>query len=174
MSRKATFALFAPIVIVMVIVDRLTKSWAADNLSFGVKGPDFGIVDLTLVHNLGAAFGMGQGNGWIFMLVTVVICAIAVVWLFAPIEHHPLEVLGISLVVSGGIGNLIDRMTTGYVVDFFRFTFIDFPVFNVADICVTCGVILFIVTFIAVGGFAGEERGNGGDKPPETTVEEQR
>lgn len=53
--------------------------------------------------------------------------------------------------VAGGIGNCIDRLTTGYVVDFIRFTFVDFPVFNVADICVTCGVILFLVAIIFTG-----------------------
>ena len=160
MSRKATFALFVPIVVVMVIVDRLTKAWAADNLSFGVKGPDFGLVDLTLVHNLGAAFGMGQGNGWIFVLITIAICVLAIAWLAVGKEHHPLEVIGLALVVSGGIGNLIDRVTTVYVVDFFHFTFVDFPVFNVADICVTCGVVLFIVTFLVTGAFSEHTEGS--------------
>ena len=148
MSRKATFALFVPIVILMVIVDRLTKAWAADNLSFDSVGSDYGLVDIMLVHNRGAAFGLGQGNGWIFILITVLICAFAVAWLALGKEHHPPEVIGLALVVSGGIGNLIDRVSTVYVVDFLHFTFIDFPVFNVADICVTCGVVLFIVSFL--------------------------
>ncbi len=157
MSRKATFTLFVPIVIVMVVVDRLTKAWAADDLSFDVVGPNFGIVDITLVHNRGAAFGFGQGNGWIFILITVLICAFAIAWLALGKKHHPIEVIGLALVVSGGIGNLIDRVTTVYVVDFLHFTFIDFPVFNVADICVTCGVVLFIVTFLFVNFRSPEE-----------------
>ena len=61
MSRSKTFALFVPIVIAMVILDRLAKGWAVDHLRQGVTGPEFGLVDLTLVHNKGAAFGMGQG-----------------------------------------------------------------------------------------------------------------
>ncbi len=141
----------------MVIVDRLAKAWAADNLFSGVTGPNFGVVDLTLVHNLGAAFGMGQGNGWLFIVIAVVICIVAVVWLVVGAKHHPLEVIGLSLLVAGGIGNLIDRLTTGYVIDFLHFTFIDFPVFNVADICVTCGVVLFIISVLFTGIFSDDQ-----------------
>ncbi len=148
MSRKRTFFLFIPIVIAMAIVDRLAKGWAVDHLRQGVTGPDFGLVDLTLVHNTGAAFGMGQGGGIVFVAIAFVITAAVVAWLAARKRHSALEVIALALVVAGGIGNCIDRLTTGYVVDFIRFTFIDFPVFNVADICVTCGVVLFLVAVV--------------------------
>lgn len=157
MARKQTFALFIPIVVVMVIVDRLTKIWAADNLSFGMTGPSLGVVDMTLVHNLGAAFGMGQGNGWLFVGIAVVISIAAISWLALGKKHHPLEVAGLALLVAGGIGNLIDRLTTGYVVDFLHFTFFDFPVFNVADMCVTCGVVLFVISVLFTGLFADDQ-----------------
>lgn len=134
----------------MVICDRLAKGWAVEHLRQGVAGPDFGLVDFTLVHNMGAAFGMGQGSGIIFIAIALVI-TIAVIVLLAVGKHHDaLGVTGLALVVAGGIGNCIDRLTTGYVVDFIRFTFIDFPVFNVADICVTCGVVLFLIALIRI------------------------
>lgn len=132
----------------MVIVDRLAKGWAVDHLRQGVTGPDFGLVDLTLVHNRGAAFGMGQGSGVIFITIAFVIIVAVIVWLAVGKRHGALEVISLALVATGGIGNCIDRLTTGYVVDFIRFTFVDFPVFNVADICVTCGVALFLIAVI--------------------------
>ena len=145
--------LFVPIVVVMVLIDRLAKAWASDNLSQGVIGSSFGPVDFTLVHNAGAAFGMGQGNGLVFIIIALVICTVIVIWLAAVKRHHPIEVASLALIMAGGIGNLIDRVTTGYVVDFIQFNFIDFPVFNIADICVTCGVVVFIVMLITSSAF---------------------
>lgn len=150
MSRSKTFAVFVPIVIAMVIFDRLAKGWAVDHLRQGITGPDFGLVDFTLVHNMGAAFGMGQGAGIVFVALAIVICIAVVVWLLVGKRHGALEVVSLALVVAGGIGNCIDRLTTGYVVDFIRFTLIDFPVFNIADICVTCGVVLFLIALIRI------------------------
>lgn len=157
MSRKRTFFLFIPIVIAMVIVDRLAKAWAVGHLRRGVTGPDFGLVDFTLVHNTGAAFGMGQGGGIVFVAIAAVITVAVIAWLAIGKRHSALEVTALALVVAGGIGNCIDRLTTGYVVDFIRFTFIDFPVFNVADICVTCGVILFLIAVIFTGALSGDD-----------------
>ena len=77
------------------------------------------------------------------------------------------ELIGISLVVAGGIGNAIDRFTLGFVVDFIEPTFIDFPIFNIADIGVTCGIILFIVSLLiherteAKRAVCGSENGGG-------------
>ena len=139
----------------MVIFDRLAKGWAVDHLRQGITGPDFGLVDFTLVHNMGAAFGMGQGAGIVFVAVAVV------VWLVVGKRHGALEVVSLALVVAGGIGNCIDRLTTGYVVDFIRLTFIDFPVFNVADICVTCGVVLFLIALIRIEFASGADAKTG-------------
>ena len=100
MSRSKTFALFVPIVIAMVILDRLAKGWAVDHLRQGVTGPEFGLVDLTLVHNKGAAFGMGQGAGIVFVALAVVICVAVVVWLVVGKRHGALEVVSLALVVA--------------------------------------------------------------------------
>jgi signal peptidase II len=159
MTRKMIFALFVPIIIVMVVADRLTKGWAAANLQLGVAGSGQGLIDFELVHNLGAAFGLGAGSGIVFIVMAIVICIAALIWLLVVKTHHVLEVVSLALVVSGGIGNLIDRITTVYVVDFMHFTFIDFPVFNIADVCVTCGVVLFIATLILTGAFSAKEEG---------------
>lgn len=147
----------------MVAIDRLTKDWAAASLRLGRTGVDLGLVDLTLVHNEGAAFGMGQGSGPLFVVIALVVSALAIVWLAARKRPGALEVVGLSLVVAGGIGNLVDRLATGYVVDFIQLSFIDFPVFNVADICVTCGVALFIVALFTGGALAGQESSRSAD-----------
>ena len=89
--------------------------------------------------------------------------AIALFFLFLSKNISIPETIGMALVFAGGIGNAIDRFAQGYVVDFIHFVFIDFPVFNIADIGVTCGMVLFLVSFILrdVGGNArGEKSGS--------------
>lgn len=152
MTRAQTFAVFVAIVCAMVALDYATKLWATSGLTLGAPAIGYGPIALHLVHNTGAAFGMGQGAGAVFIGIAVVVCVAAVLWLVQRRPHGVLEVVGLALVVAGGIGNCINRVVTGYVVDFIQFTFIDFPVFNVADICVTCGVVLFLIGLIK-GGF---------------------
>lgn len=148
-DRSVKIAVFFAIAACLIAVDRLSKAWAAGSLSRGVVGFDFGPIALTLVHNRGAAFGMGQGNGVVFIGIAVVIVVGILVWLFASKSYTAFEMVGMALVFAGGIGNAIDRLTTGYVVDFIEFTFVDFPVFNVADMCVTCGVAVVLIAMIA-------------------------
>ena len=153
LTRKGAFILFVPIVIVMIVIDRLSKAWAVDALPLGA-GPqyDLGLVRLVMVHNYGAAFGMGQGNAWVFIIIAAVIFIGIIAWLVVGKEHGKLETVALALVAAGAIGNVIDRVAQSYVVDFFEFTFIDFPVFNVADICVTVGVALFLICVIFLMG----------------------
>lgn len=159
MPRKRRFLIFALAVVILVVVDRIAKACAEGGLRLGGAGIDLGPIALTLVHNRGAAFGMGQGAGTVFVAFALVVVAVIVAWLHFGSEHDAFEVACVSLVAAGGLGNMIDRLTTGYVVDFFRFTFIDFPVFNVADICVTCGVIGFVLWLLVTGFSSGKNRG---------------
>ena len=147
----------------MLAADRLSKIWAQGSLYRGVTEYDFGPVSLTLVHNRGAAFGMAQGGTAVFVVLAVVIVLAILAWLVFGKEHAPAEVVGLSLVAAGGLGNLVDRLTTVYVVDFIQFDFIDFPVFNVADICVTCGVVLFICSLLVGMLRPGEGVDTGGE-----------
>ena len=95
--------------------------------------------------NYGAAWGMFSEHRWVFMLVTSVALVIMPIILYRYRKTHVLFSLSLSLFIGGAIGNMIDRVFVGYVVDFLEFTFIHFPVFNVADICVVCGAALMIV-----------------------------
>lgn len=151
MKRAHAYTLFAAIVAVMFVIDRLSKAWAiAAGLAPGMNEVDLGLIRLTMVHNAGAAFGMGQGAQALFIGIAVFIVVAILVWLAVVRSYGVLEVAAAALVVAGGLGNMVDRIAQGYVTDFLEFTFIDFPVFNVADICVTVGAVVFILATLAV------------------------
>lgn len=130
--------------------DRLTKIHF-DTYALGedIAGPFAGIFQFTLVHNTGGAWGVFSGStlalGVFSLIISVVVAIVAIRYAK---RSNWLLTLGGALVVAGGIGNAIDRFIQGYVVDFIELSFIDFPVFNIADIGVTCGVILIFVAAI--------------------------
>ena len=108
-----------------------------------------GFVELLTVHNYGAAWSSFSGQRVLLLGVTAVIIGAVLFVLVRRIVRHPLGVAACCLIVSGGIGNLIDRIRLGYVVDMFHFEFWpSYPVFNVADICVVCGAILGAVYYL--------------------------
>ena len=108
-----------------------------------------GVVGLTYVQNNGAAFSLLQGRQWVFMVVFVVFTAV-VLWEYfrKPLPLTRFERFCIAAVYGGGVGNMIDRVRMGYVVDMIETKFIDFPVFNVADCFITCGCIALLVSLI--------------------------
>lgn len=128
-----------------VILDQLSKYMAVHFLQ-GTDGIDLipGVFRLTYLENRGAAFGVLQGQQWFFYIITAVILVVVVlayVRIPAGRKFLPLQICAV-FIVSGALGNLIDRVRLGYVVDFFYFELIDFPVFNVADIFVTVSAVL--------------------------------
>ena len=140
-------------VIVLIILDQGTKFWALASLK-PIHNMTLveGFMDLTFVENRGVAFGMFSGQRWFILLLTGVI-AVGLIWFYVTMpkrkEYFPLRV-SLVLVLSGAIGNIIDRLFRGYVVDFFEFTFFEWPVFNVADIYVVVGVILLALMILFV------------------------
>lgn len=141
-------------VLVLVFLDQVTKFLAVMHLSPKAGGSDIilweGVFRLQYLENRGAAFGILQGKRIVFFIITVLIL-LGIIWIFhqIPMERRfvPLQVIAV-FIFAGAIGNFIDRMRLGYVVDFFYFELINFPVFNVADIYVTCAAILFAVLFL--------------------------
>ena len=134
-----------------VILDQLSKYMAVHFLQ-GTDGIDLipGVFRLTYLENRGAAFGVLQGQQWFFYIITAVILVVVVlafVRIPAGRKFLPLQICGV-FIVSGALGNLIDRVRLGYVVDFFYFELIDFPVFNVADIFVTVSAVLLAVLLL--------------------------
>ena len=134
-----------------VAADRITKAMAVTELKEnGVGSVDVigDVFSFTYHENRGAAFGMFSNSRWIFMTIsTLAILAIAV-YLFVISEDNILRSVSLSFIVGGGIGNMIDRIFNGYVVDFLYFELIDFPVFNVADIFVTIGAFLLVIQLL--------------------------
>ena len=129
------------------VVDQLTKFLVVENIPlYGHVDAIPGIVSLTYVQNTGAAFSSFQGMQWLFLLVFAVFTA-GVVWEFVKkkMPFTTFERWCIAAVYAGGLGNMIDRLRLGYVVDMIKTEFMNFPVFNFADCCITCGCILLLV-----------------------------
>ena len=135
---------------VVVGIDQYTKYLTVDNIKEFQHLPGIpGIFNLTFVKNDGAAWSSFQGMIWLFVLVFVVL-TVAMVWEFSKkrLGFTTFERWCIAFVWAGGLGNMIDRVRLGYVIDMINLEFMNFPVFNVADCFITCGCILLIVHLI--------------------------
>ena len=145
------FAVFIPIVVVWLVLDQASKLFFNGSYHAGqvISDPILGIFRFHLVYNTGGAWSIFSGATWALGAFSLVVCIALTAYLaLTPQRPNTGELIGISLVVAGGIGNAIDRFTLGFVVDFIEPTFIDFPIFNIADIGVNCGIILFIVSLL--------------------------
>lgn len=147
-ARARRLALFALVAAAVVALDQLSKAAARSAL---VPGEPVtlvpGVMDLSLVYNTGAAFSLGEGGGPLFVVLAsaILVAGLVVAWRRADV---PLPLLlAVAAVAGGGVGNAIDRVALGAVTDFFKTTFVDFAVFNVADVFVTCGVVLAVVLY---------------------------
>lgn len=129
-------------------IDQLLKAWATAALAGGGAPLLPGLLELRYVLNDGMAFSMLSGRRWLLLGATGLILAVVVLMLLLRPLPRAERVVWV-LVAGGGIGNFIDRARTGAVVDYLNFLFIDFPVFNFADICVTVGVGLLLVLLAA-------------------------
>lgn len=129
----------------LVAADQLIKWWATAVLKpLGAITVLPGIVELRYYLNDGMAFSMLSGKQRLLIAVTslVLVCVAAALCLR---KMHPVERVAWTLILGGGVGNLIDRVLNGVVVDYINVLFVDFAVFNFADVCITCGVILLMV-----------------------------
>ena len=136
-------------IILIILADRLSKLWAVNFLEpIGKIEIVRGVFNLRYVENTGAAFSMLQGKTILLTMIPLLACiAMAYVLVTNKIKSR-MGTWGISLILAGAIGNLIDRLFRGAVVDMFDFAVIHFPVFNVADIAVTVGAVMFFIYVI--------------------------
>ena len=131
----------------VVALDQFTKYLTVANIPLYTHVPVIpGIVRLTYVQNTGAAFSLFRGMQWLFVLVFLVL-TVLLLWEYyrKPLPFTRLERFCLAAVYGGGLGNMLDRVRLGYVVDMIETEFIVFPVFNVADCFITCGCILLLV-----------------------------
>lgn len=149
-KKGISFSLMA---LLLIALDQLTKGLAKSSLSSGGEIPILPhVLELLYVQNEGAAFGVLSGQRMLFFIITVLVLSVIVCLIRRLPEKRRYFPLFLSslLIFSGAIGNFIDRMRNGYVVDFIYFMPINFPVFNVADIYVTSGCALMIYLFLFV------------------------
>lgn len=134
----------------IVAADQITKALVVARIALYADVPFLpGILQLTYVQNNGAAFSSFSGQQWLFALIFLVFTGL-ILWEYfhKKAGFTPFERWCIAAVYGGGLANMIDRIRLGYVVDMFETTFVDFPVFNVADCFITCGCILVMVHLI--------------------------
>lgn len=106
------------------------------------------MINFTYVENRGIAFGLFADKRWLFMITSALLLVVIIFLIKYARVDHSLFMVALSLVLGGGIANMLDRVFIGYVVDFIEVTFIDFPVFNIADCCVVIGSIALGVYFV--------------------------
>ena len=146
-------------IILLVILDQAVKYLVKINIPLGGSVPFLpGILGLTHIHNEGAAFSMLTGARWFFVVLTVVFLVFGLWVLWKKKLRHPLGIWPWVLVLAGAAGNLIDRCLYGYVVDMFEVQFMRFAIFNVADIFVVVGGILFCVYYLFLHDKLKEEK----------------
>ena len=136
--------------LIIIIADQVTKFLVVNEIPLRTTVDAIpGLFHLTYVKNTGAAFSSFEGMQWLFLLVFAAF-TVAIIWEF-PKKRWPFTSFDrwcIAAVYAGGLGNMIDRLRLGYVVDMIEVDFISFPVFNVADCFITCGVILLLIHLV--------------------------
>lgn len=147
MFKKYKHKYFAVILaLFLVFVDYITKVLAVNYMP---KDETISVIpyliNFRFLYNDGAAFGILDDKRWVFMLATVLFIIVGIIYFVMLKPNDKFTGYIVMLIISGGVGNMIDRTSTGQVVDFITFDFIDFPSFNVADCCVVIGCTLWIL-----------------------------
>ena len=142
--------LYAIVAVLAVILDQAVKYWTTVNIVVDTGEAKLlpGLIHLANVHNTGAAFSFLEGARWFFVVLCIVFVLVVVYALAKDLITHPVCRWASIFVLAGAVGNCIDRIVCGFVVDMFEFEFFRFPVFNVADIYITVGVIIFCIALL--------------------------
>ncbi|MCX7657923.1 MAG: signal peptidase II [Oscillospiraceae bacterium] len=142
------FALFA--IILLIGVDQIIKLWALENLKDAapiqfIKIGGKEIINLSYVENRGAAFSILQDKLIFLIVITSIFVIAGIVLIITKKIKNPWALASVSLVIAGGLGNLIDRISRGFVVDYIEIKFFKFAIFNFADCCVVIGAIMLLM-----------------------------
>lgn len=151
MNARMKQSVWLLIAAVVVALDLWTKSLATQMLQYGRPVEILPVLDFTLLHNRGAAFSFLSSAGgwqrWVFTAIALAVSAVLLVWTLQLKPHERWLSVTLPLILGGALGNLYDRLTLGYVVDFVHFHWQGryFPAFNIADAAITVGAIMMIV-----------------------------
>ena len=143
MKRKVSIFIS---ILLLILLDQAVKGYVVKEIPLGgMRRFIPKVVSLTYLKNSGAAFSMLENQQWFFTIITLIAMGAAFVYLYRHIKGSIWLLLGLTLIISGGIGNFIDRVRQGFVVDMFHLDFMNFAIFNVADIYLTVGVGLLLI-----------------------------
>ncbi len=147
--------------VLAAVIDQIIKIIVVNNLK-PVSSVEFipNLVSFTYVENKGAAFGILANARWVFILFTILIIIALFVYIIKKKINSKLFITSAILIIGGGIGNLVDRIFLGYVVDFIKISFFP-PAFNFADCCVTIGAVLMVIYLLFFTDFKDEKKING-------------
>ncbi|MCO4591997.1 lipoprotein signal peptidase [Streptococcus infantarius subsp. infantarius] len=141
--RKLYFPLAA---VILILLDQLSKQWIVNHIPLNaIRKCVPGIFSLTYLRNYGAAFSILQNQQWFFTVITLAVVGAACYYFIKNINGNFWFLFGLLLIISGGIGNFIDRLRLGYVVDMVHLDFMNFAIFNVADSYLTVGVVILFI-----------------------------
>lgn len=141
--RKLYFPLAA---VILILLDQLSKQWIVNHIPLNaIRKCVPGIFSLTYLRNYGAAFSILQNQQWFFTVITLAVVGAACYYFIKNINGNFWFLFGLLLIISGGIGNFIDRLRLGYVVDMVHLDFMNFAIFNVADSYLTVGVMILFI-----------------------------
>lgn len=158
--------LYALLAAALVALDQGVKFLVRANIPLYGSAPFLpGVMDLTYVQNTGAAFSLFSRHTWVLTILSAVMAVLVAVALFRKIFTHPAGQICLALVLAGAVGNLIDRAAFGFVTDMFRTLFMNFAVFNVADICVVLGGIALCVYVLFFYEKLEKKESTHGDSP---------
>lgn len=136
---------YAILAVLLVIADQLSKYLIRANAEQLPVTLIPGVLDLTYVENTGAAWSILENHTWLLTLISAIL-VVVIAWLVVKKFFKGwIGITAATLILAGGVGNLIDRAIFGYVTDMIKTTFMNFPVFNVADCCITVGVVLLAI-----------------------------
>lgn len=142
-------AVYLIISALIVGIDQWVKYLTISNISLG-ETKDFipGILSFTYIRNTGAAWSLLEGKMWFFYIITVIVVAVVIYVLIKNVNGSKWFTIGLTLVLAGAVGNFVDRLRLGYVVDMFQTDFINFPIFNIADMSLVIGVACIFIYLI--------------------------
>ena len=151
-----------------IAADQAVKLYVVSHLALYESAPLLpGVVELLYIQNTGGGFSILAGHTWLLTILTAALMAGVAALMVKRVFPHPLAMWSMAAIRGGGLGNLIDRVRLGYVVDMFNFQFMDYPVFNVADILVVCGTVCFAAYYLFLydkpSKKGGEEADHGAD-----------
>ena len=136
-------------ILLCIAADQAVKYYVVTHLALYESAPLLpGIVELLHIQNTGGGFSILSGHTWALTVLTAALMAGIGYVMVKTLFPHPLAMWTLAAILGGGLGNLIDRVRLGYVVDMFNFQFMSYPVFNVADILVVCGTIGFAAYYL--------------------------